>query len=60
MWIIGDDFMSKSFAQYFQNAFGDSGKMGYIRAHYDAIGYCQGQREEAINTTTYLAESGML
>ena len=40
--------MAKSFAQYFQNAFGDNGKMGYIKAHYDTVGYCQGQTK-AIN-----------
>ena len=48
MWVIGDDFMAKSFAQYFQNAYGDNGKVGYIRAHYDVTGYCQG-KTKAIN-----------
>ena len=42
------DFMLKSYAQYFQNAFGDNGKLGYIKAHYDTTGYCQGQTK-AIN-----------
>ena len=40
--------MAKSFAQYFQNAFGDNGRVGYIKAHYDVTGYCQGQ-SKAIN-----------
>ena len=41
VWIIGDDFMAKSFAQYFQDAYSQDGKIGYIRAHYDVTGYCQ-------------------
>ena len=32
--------MSKSFAQYFQNAYSKEGKSAYIRAHYDATGFC--------------------
>ena len=35
--------MSKSFAQHFQNAYGDDGlKKNYMRAHYDVTGFCQG------------------
>ena len=41
IWIIGDQFMSESYAQYFQNAFGDNGKINYMRAHYDVTGFCQ-------------------
>ena len=32
--------MATSFGQHFQNAFGDDNKTGYIRTHYDAMGYC--------------------
>ena len=42
VWFIGNDFMSKRFAQYFQNVMGDSEQLGYIKAHYDITGYCQG------------------
>ena len=35
--------MSQSFAQYFQNAYFDSGKIGYIRAHYDITSVCSGR-----------------
>ena len=42
VWVIGDAFVARSFAQYFQDAFGmDGKKVGYIRAHYDVTGYCQ-------------------
>ena len=37
--------MASTFGQYFQNAFGDDGsKVGYIRTHFDAVGYvCTGE-----------------
>ena len=41
VWIIGDDFMSQSFTQYFQDSFcSEEGKTGYIRSHYDVTGFC--------------------
>ena len=42
VWMIGDEFMTGTYAQYFQNAFGDNGKVGYIRAHYDATAFYKG------------------
>ena len=39
MWFLGDDFMTRSFTQYFMNAFGENGKTGYVRAHYDVTGF---------------------
>ena len=33
-------FAANSFGQYFQNAYSTEGKLGYIRAHYDATGFC--------------------
>ena len=41
--------MVKSFSQYFQNAFSEDGKTGYIRAHYDVSGYCSGNTAEGGN-----------
>ena len=37
---MGDDFVANSYGQYFQNAFGDNGRVGYIKAHYDVTGLC--------------------
>ena len=41
VWIIGDDFMARTFSQYFQHAFLEAEvDPGYIRIHYDTSGYC--------------------
>ena len=50
VWILGDDFMSKSYAQYFQNAYFDGGKLSYLKAHYDITGICL-SRLEAYGTS---------
>ena len=39
IWIIGDKFMTKTYSQHFLDAFGDNGKIGYLRAHYDVSGW---------------------
>ena len=43
MWIIGDEFVSDTYTQFFKNAFGDEGQIGYIRAHYDVTAFCLGK-----------------
>ena len=43
VWFIGDEFMASSYTQYFNNAFGDNGQKGYVKAHYDVTGYCLGE-----------------
>ena len=47
MWIIGDDLMSRSYAEHFQNAFmmdeiAENCNLGYIKAHYDCTPFCNG------------------
>ena len=42
IWIIGDKFVESTFAQYFQNVYGDNMKKSYLKAHYDVTGYCPG------------------
>ena len=34
--------MASSYGQYFQNAFGDNFKVGYIKAYFDVTGLCTG------------------
>ena len=42
LWVIGDKFVEDTFGQYVQNAYGDDGKVSYMRAHYDVTGFCPG------------------
>ena len=42
VWIIGDDFMLKSFGPSFQKIYEAEDRQGYIRQHYDITGACSG------------------
>ena len=48
MWILGDDFMSKSFGPYFQDIYQASENQGYIRAHMDVVGLCSGSTSHSL------------
>ena len=45
IWVIGDDFMAKSYAEHFQNAFDekdmDYNNAGFLKSHYDVTGFCR-------------------
>ena len=41
-WFFGGDFGSKSFEQHFQLKRSDSEYVGYVRSHFDTIGYFNG------------------
>ena len=45
--------MSCSYEQYFANIRSDSGKLGYINAHYDVVPFCNGYAEN-VNTVERL------
>ena len=42
IWVVGDDFMSNLFGQYFQDIYNTSPRKGYTRTHYDVAGFCKG------------------
>ena len=49
--------MANTYAQYFQNAFGDHGKVGYLRAHYDITDYCNKRLDAVGNILNRLRNS---
>ena len=44
VWIIGDEFVAKSYGPYFQQCYGkdENDRPGYIKTHYDTTGFCSG------------------
>ena len=53
VWFIGDEFMTKSYAQHFQNAYvekdSDFTNLGYVKSHYDTYAICNGSLTKNMN-----------
>ena len=40
--------MTKGFGPYFQDIYGENGKTGYVRTHYDTAGLCTGSERHSL------------